>query len=96
MKIYSLKIILVILLLIKYSIEDNNCKIKMSQKSITDLTNQKLIYNEGALNNTWDESSPHPYNAAHDSDIDYFYIVEFKFSNAHNHDVIVIILIILK
>jgi hypothetical protein len=72
--------------------KENNCKIKMSQRKIdfTDDSNTKLIYNEGVLNSMWDESSSNNYISPSDSDIEYFFIVEIKFANDHNHDVIVI------
>jgi hypothetical protein len=81
-----------VILLIAVAIEcaDSNCKIKMSNSKMSIFKDQeKLIFNEGYTDPTWNDNANIPYVANSDEDIQYFYIMENKLTDFNNKDKIV-------
>ena len=79
-----------ILICIGLSQSENNCKIKMSNSKMSIFKLQdKLIYNEGIIDDIWKENSSPPYIFTLDEDIQYFYIMESNLADSKNKDKIV-------
>jgi len=87
-----LTIFLVILINIIYSSanQENACKLKMATNKMAIFKQDKLIFNEGVLDEErFGINSSKPYISSAEDELEYFYILENKLSNTHNHDKIV-------
>jgi hypothetical protein len=76
-----------------YTKTDNICNIKISNSKMSIFRDsEKLIYNDGKIDQTWTDNTSTPYVATSDEDIQYFYIMENKLTNSNNKDNIVLII----
>jgi hypothetical protein len=72
--------------------KESSCKIKMASSKMSVFRQDKLIFNEGLIDEErFGKNAYNSYIISADDQIDYFYILENKLSSIHTHDKIVYI-----
>ena len=70
--------------------KENTCKLKMASNKMSIFKQDKVIFNEGVLDEErFGKNANNPYIISAEDEIEYFYILENKLSNKQNHDKIV-------
>ena len=70
---------------------ENSCKLKMASSKMSVFRQDKLIFNEGIIDKErFGKNAYMPYVISSEDHIEYFYIMENKITNKHNHQKIVL------
>lgn len=72
------------------ALRESSCKLKMASSKMSVFKQDKLIFNEGVIDEErFGKNAYNSYIISAEDEIDYFYILENKLSNNSNHDKIV-------
>jgi len=92
-KIYLSIFIIILNTLCTFSLRESSCKLKMASSKMSVFRQDKLIFNEGIIDEErFGKNASMPYVISSEDQIEYFYIMESKIGNNHNHEKIVIYL----
>jgi len=89
-KLFLTLIIILINIIFSEALKESSCKIKMASSKMSVFKQDKLIFNEGLIDEErFGKNAHNSYVVSAENQIDYFYILEDKLSKKHNHDKIV-------